>query len=172
MKKNNIKLYNVIFPIWLLWLIPSTWIVVLPVNFLIDVLVVVLTMRYLKVQDIKLNAKAVIFRVWIFGFIADFIGTAAMFMANVIDFDYETELGEWWYNNITNAVSYNPFESVYAVVWVTVCVIITAVFIYLFNYRFCLKKSNLDDMQRKKLARSLAVFTAPYLFYLPTAWFF
>lgn len=172
MKKNDIKLYNLIFPIWLLWLVPSTWIVVLPVNFLIDLLVAVLAMRYLKVQDIKLNVKAVIFRVWIFGFIADFIGTAAMFMANVIDFDYETELGKWWYNNITNAVIYNPFESVYSVLWVTVCVIITAAFIYLFNYRFCLEKSNLDDMQRKKLARSLAVFTAPYLFYLPTAWFF
>gem|GEM_PF-6038703 len=25
MKKNNIKLYNLIFPIWLLWLFPITW---------------------------------------------------------------------------------------------------------------------------------------------------
>ena len=33
MNKNSIKLYNVIFPIWLLWLIPITWLVVLPANF-------------------------------------------------------------------------------------------------------------------------------------------
>ena len=153
MKKNSIKLYNLIFPIWLLWLIPITWIVVLPANFLIDLLVVVLTMKCIKVQDIKMNAKAVIFRVWIFGFIADFIGTASMFMANIIDFNYETQLGKWWYNNISNAVSYNPFESIYSVLWVTVCVIITAFFIYLFNYKFCLKESNLDSEKKKKVAR-------------------
>ena len=122
MKKKSIKLYNVIFPIWLLWLIPMTWVIVLPANFLIDLLVVVLTMKYLKVQEIKMNAKSVILKVWIFGFIADFIGTAAMFMANVIDFNYQTSLGKWWYNNITNAVSYNPFESLYAILWVTGCV--------------------------------------------------
>lgn len=172
MKKNSIKLYNLIFPIWLLWLIPITWIVVLPANFLIDLLVVVLTMKYLKVQDIKENVKSVILKVWIFGFIADFIGTASMFMANVIDFNYETQLGKWWYNNISNAVSYNPFENIYSVLWVTVCVIITSIFIYLFNYKFCLKKSNLGNEQKKKIALSLAIFTAPYLFYIPTYWFF
>ena len=172
MKKKSIKLYNVIFPIWLLCLIPMTWVIVLPANFLIDLLVVVLTMKYLKVKEIKLNAKSVILKVWIFGFISDFIGTASMFIANVIDFNYETPLGKWWYNNITNAVSYNPFESIYAILWVTTCVIITSFFIYLFNYKFCLKKSTLDSEQKKKVALSLAIFTAPYLFYLPTAWFF
>lgn len=172
MRNNNIKLYNLIFPIWLLWLIPITWIVVLPANFLIDLIVVVLTMKYLKVSDIKIKAKSVIFKVWIFGFIADFIGTAAMFLANTINFNYETELGKWWYINISNAVSYNPFDSIYALLWVTVCMIITSFFIYLFNYKFCLKNSNLDSDQKRKIALSLAIFTAPYLFYIPTSWFF
>ncbi|MDU5080438.1 hypothetical protein [uncultured Tissierella sp.] len=172
MKKHSIKLYNIIFPIWFLWLIPITWIVVLPANFLIDLIVIVLTMKHLKIENIKQKAKTAIFRVWIFGFIADFIGTAAMFIPNVINFSYDTALGQWWYKNIISAVSYNPFQSIYSMLWVTVCVIITAFFIYLFNYKFCLKKSDLDDIQRKKLALSLAVFTAPYLFYLPTSWFF
>ena len=109
---------------------------------------------------------------WIFGFIADFIGTASMVMSNLIDFNYKTQLGKWWYTNIANAVCYNPFESVFSVLWVTVCVIITAFLIYLFNYKFCLNKLNLLDEQKKKIALSLAIFTAPYLFYLPTAWFY
>ena len=88
-----------------------------------------------------------------------------MFLANIIEFNYETQFGKWWYTNISSAVSYNPFESIYAVLWVSVCVIIAAFFIYLFNYKFCLKKSNLDNEQKKKLALSLAIFTAPYLFY-------
>ncbi len=171
-KKKNVTLYNLIFPIWLLWLLPTTWIVILPANFLVDLLVVVLTLKYLKVQGLKQKVKQVIFKVWIFGFLADFIGTAAMFMANAIDFDYNTKLGKWWYNNLSNPVSYNPFQGIYSFLWVTACIIITAFFIYLFNYKICLKKSNLEGIQKKKLALSLAVFTAPYLFYLPTKWFY
>lgn len=172
MKKNSIKLYNVIFPIWLLWLIPMTWIVVLPANFLIDLLVVVLTMKYLKIQDIKQKAKSVILAVWGYGFVADFIGTALMIISNFIDFDYKTELGKWWYKNIANAVSYNPLESIYAMLWVTVSLLITGVLIYFFNYKFSLKKLNVDTSQKKKIALSLAIFTAPYLFYIPTSWFY
>lgn len=171
MEKKYIKLNNLIFPIWLLWLMPLTWVVVLPANFLIDLLVVIITMKCMKVQDIRHKAKSVIIRVWLFGFVADFIGTAAMFLSNIIDFDYDTQLGKWWYKNITNAVSYNPFDSIYASLWVTVCVLLTAFFIYLFNYKFCLKKSELSDKDKKRLALSLAIVTAPYLFYLPTTWF-
>ncbi len=172
MKTNSTKLYNVIFPIWLLWLIPVTWLVVLPANFIIDFLVVLLTLKYLHIPDAKQHTKAVIFKVWVFGFIADFIGTACMFMANVIHFSYDTPIGQWWYQNITNAVSYNPFDSIYAVLWVTLCVLITALFIYCFNLKICLRKWTLPDTQKKKVALSMAIFTAPYLFYLPTAWFF
>lgn len=172
MDKKYVKLNNLIFPIWILWLIPVTWIIVLPANFLIDLLVIVLTMKCMKIQDIKHKAKTVILRVWVFGFVADFIGTAAMFLANIINFDYETQMGKWWYKNITNAVSYNPFESIYAFLWVTICVVLTAFFIFLFNFKFCLKKSDLSDIHRKKLALSLAIITAPYLFYLPTSLFF
>lgn len=172
MKRKNVKLYNIIFPIWLLWLIPTTWIVVLPANFIIDLLLVVLTLMYLKVESIKPIAKSIIFKVWIFGFLADFIGTFLMLLSNIIDFDYNTPIGEWWYNNITNAVSYNPFTSIYAILWVTVCVVITAILIYIFNYRLVLRKSGLEDSQKKKLALSLAIFTAPYTFFIPTAWFY
>ena len=172
MEKREVKLNNVIFPIWVLWLMPISWIVVLPANFLIDLLVVVLTMKCLKVNDIKKNSGKVIAKVWLFGFIADFIGTAVMVMASVIYFDSKTKLGEWWYENISNAVSYNPLSSIYSVLWVTAAVIITAFFIYLFNYKFCLNETDLVSAQKKKIALSLAVFTAPYLFYLPTSWFY
>ena len=164
---KHIKLYNLIFPIWILWIIPITWIIVLPANFVIDLLVVVITMKCLGINDIKQNAKAVIMRVWIMGFVADLIGTLAMFLS-----EFGPELDGWWSKNITYPVSYNPFENVYSFLWVTACVIITAFFIYLFNNKWCLKNAQLDNTQRKKIALSLAVFTAPYLFYLPTNLFF
>lgn len=165
--KKGVKLYNLLFPIWILWIIPITWIVVLPANFVIDLLVVVLTMKYLKIAEIKKKAQAVIFRVWIMGFVADFIGTIAMFLSGSVP-----ELDGTWFDNMASAVNYNPFEHIFAFVWVTICVIVTSFFIYLFNNKWCLKEAGLDDKQRKRVALSLAVFTAPYLFYLPTKWFF
>ena len=161
---KEIKLYNVMFPIWLLWLFPLTWIVILPGNFIIDLLVVVLTMKHLKVEDVKGRARAVIFKVWIMGFVADFIGCFGMFLFNLVEI-------EWATNDFIAALNYNPFDHAGALLWTTFCVVITAFIIYIFNYKWCLKKAELADLERKKVAVAMAVFTAPYMFYLPTEWF-
>ena len=168
--RKQAALYNVMFPIWMLWIFPAAWLIVLPVNFGIDLLVVVLTMKAMQVTESKRNAKAVILRVWLMGFVADFIGTALMFLVNIPEFS--GAFGEWWYDNLTNAVSFNPFSSVYAVLYATLCIAVSGVCIYWFNRKFCLKKADLDETQRHKLALSLAVFTAPYLFYFPSAWIY
>lgn len=169
--RRDCTLYNVIFPIWLLWLFPAAWLVVLPANLLIDLLVVVLTLRALHVQDVKLQTKSVLLRVWLMGFAADFIGTALMFLAGMLDFG-DAPFGKWWYDNVSSPIAFNPFASVYAFLWTTLCVAVTGLCIYWFNRKFCLKKAALEEWQKHKLALSLAIFTAPYLFYLPTRWFY
>lgn len=172
MKKEKIKLYNVIFPLWMLWLFPQTWFAILPANFLVDLLVVVLTMRYLGIPDVKSNAKKVILRTWLCGFAADFVGTLMMFAVNLADIPGNTPFGEWWYDELVGPLCSNPFESVWAFLWTAVCVLAAAGIIYLLNWKFCLKRADMEEIQKKKLALSLAVFTAPYLFYLPTKWFY
>ncbi len=159
------KLYNVMFPVWILWLFPVTWIVVLPANFIIDLFVIVLTMKYLKITDIKKKSKSVILRVWIMGFVADIIGSLIMFVGNMIDFG-----NDWIMDNIVIPLGTNPFDSIWAVLWVTLCTAFTSFLIYQFNKRWCLKKADLTEYDTKKIALSMAIFTAPYLFYLPTVW--
>ena len=68
---KNIILYNMIFPLWLLWIIPSTWIVILPANFLIDLAVLLITMHCLKISGRKEIVKRSILKIWGFGFISD-----------------------------------------------------------------------------------------------------
>lgn len=46
------------------------------------------------------------------------------------------------------------------------CVFIAGFFIYWFNYNKVLKKKDLPEWQKKKIALLLAVFIAPYLFFL------
>lgn len=171
--KKEVRLYNMIFPIWLLWLFPMTWIVVLPANFLLDSAVVLITMKCLRLTEIKQKTRSIIFKTWLLGFAADFIGTFFMFSANLIDdrLSTETAFGKWWYYNI-NAVTYSPFDNIYSISWAAICVVITAIFIYRLNYKLCFKKLEIEDALKKKLALSLAIFTAPYVFFLPTSWFY
>lgn len=37
--KKEVRLYNVLFPIWLLWMFPQVWRFLLPDNLLVDCLV-------------------------------------------------------------------------------------------------------------------------------------
>ena len=70
------KLYNIIFPTFMLFaILPHLWLISLVGNFIIDSIVIfILFAVFLKKQQFKLYKK-VIFPIWILGFIADAIGT-------------------------------------------------------------------------------------------------
>ena len=171
---KNTKLYNVIFPFWLLVSFPISWIflIVFPANFAIDFLVVLLSLKFLKVENFKEIAKKVIFKVWIMGFVADIIGSVLMFTVACMMETKNEAFNDWWYENVTNSVCYNPFENIFAFLIVTVFVAFVGFLIYEMNFRWCLKKADLTFEQKRRVALNLAFFTAPYLFYLPTMWFY
>ena len=50
-KSNGFKLYNLLFPFWMLMLLPQLWLIVLPGNFIIDSLVLLVSMFILKVEN-------------------------------------------------------------------------------------------------------------------------
>lgn len=167
--KRDTKLYNVMFPIWFLVLFPITWIAVIPANFLIDLLVLFLTMKLCKMQDIKQNLKSAILKTWLMGFVADLIGTAGMFLAAVGGDLLPDPYRVWFNNQIGLGVMMNPFSSIGSFLWTAFFTALSGFLIYLFNVKFCLKKTTLNLVQRKKLALFVAIFTAPYLFFLPTS---
>ena len=45
--KREVRLYNVIFPVWLMFLFPQIWLISLPGNLVIDVLVLAVTLKVL-----------------------------------------------------------------------------------------------------------------------------
>ena len=171
--KKEARLYNLFFPLWFVLLYsPLHWIWLLPANFIVDLLVIVITLRILHAEDRKLKAKKSIWKVWILGFIADIIGGALLFFSSLFIGEwvenYASEaLRTWWSNNLLNAM-YDPFMSFPAFVLVLLCVAVTSMLIYLFNMKLCLKKAITDKIERRKIALALAVFTAPYTFLIPT----
>ena len=173
--KENARLYNIIFPIWLLWVLPPMWLFILPANFVIDFLVLSLSMKRLGIAqaEVKAKTKTVILKTWVLGFVADIIGSVFMYVPTLLGdcFGYASDFGSWWQDALITPAMLSPFDSVFAVLWVLICILIAGVCIYFFNYKICFKSLELEPAIARKLALSMAIFTAPYLFLLPTTWF-
>ncbi|MGM9532050.1 hypothetical protein [Intestinibacter sp.] len=170
--KNDTKLYNMIMPIWLLIIFPVTWVVILPLNYLIDTLVLKLTIKKLNVQNKNEIYKMTILKTWIYGFLGDFIGAAIILAVSCGLYDIvnlETAFGA--VVGQMSMVMLNPFDNIFSFLIALIATIVAAYFIYLFNYKFALKKAfekgYIDESTKKKIAISMAVFTAPYVFFLP-----
>ena len=157
---KSITLYNVLFPIWFLILFPITWLVILPANFIIDSLVLIISMKLLKTIKIKETYKSTILKVWGIGFASDFAGAGILFLG--------AEGPRQW-REYLNSISWNPFDNWYAVLYVTFAVIISGILIYLLNLKLSFKNLDMEQRNKRILALALAVFTAPYIFLYPSA---
>ena len=166
--KKQVRLYNVIFPIWVLmfWPNPPVILITLFGNLAIDALVLYLALRALKVPDRGGVMKKAWWRVWRNGFLADIIGAAwlalGLFGAMALD-----AKGASWVYNFGIAMTLNPFRHPLALVWTAVGAAIAGVCIYFFDKRALKKCEDLDDHQRHTAALVMAIVTAPWLFFIP-----
>ena len=148
-KKNDIKLYNVLFPLWMLLLFPQLWWIVIPGNFIIDSLVLIISMYALKISDKKQWYKRHIFKIFGFGMLSDVIGSAYMILMTLV-FQLGV-MGDELYITLP-------------------ALIISAAFIFVFNYFVTFRKA--DRALRLKLSLILAIVTAPYTFLVPSSWLY
>jgi len=156
------RLYNVIFPVWLLFLVPAVWLIVLPANLIIDCVVVLLTLTALKHTQKKAVLKQVWWGVWLMGFGADFVG-ALFLLPSMFLLDFLPEPWDIW----LEPVMYNPFKSWLAIVITLLAVALSGVCIYFFDrwsMRSCVE---LTDRERHLLCLTLAIVTAPWTFFIP-----
>lgn len=170
LKMKHIKLYNVIFPVWLLLFFPPVILLTLAGNFIIDSLVIAAcyyAFKLAKAQGtFKQFYRSSIIKVWLFGFLADFIGAILLFVSSI--------LGDMWGipYEIYSAVSYDPFGHPVAAVIIIFAMLVSAFLIFLFNYRMIFNKLIEDGKTRLKIALTIAVVTMPWTFLLPTKWFY
>ena len=156
------RLYNVLFPIWLLWLFPQTWVFILPGNLIIDMLVLILALTVLRCPMKKAVLHRAWWRVWLNGFLADTAGVFWM-MAGMFS---TVSGGGWWEENITPIMG-SPFRTLLALSWTLIGVAVAGVCIYLLDRRTLGRCPELNARQAHAAALALAVITAPWLFLLP-----
>ena len=158
--KKEIRLYNMIFPLWLLIWIPSyLWFFLIPVNYLIDSLVLCLSLK--DHEDRKRFCLKHSWKICIAGFVSDFIGSAFLFAVDLL-------LGDNY--ELANAICYSPFRRLDGFAIVVSAIFLSGICIYLLD-RWILSKTELDKAAVHKSAMMMALFTAPYLFLLPMEWF-
>lgn len=144
--KKDVKLYNVLFPLWMLLMFPQMWLIVLPGNFLIDSLVLLICMMLFKIVEKKDFYKKSILKIFGIGLLSDAVGAICLFI---------TVITEVW--NFEN-------ELYFAIGGI----IISAVLIFVLNYYITFKEC--DKKTRMKLSLVFSIVTAPYTFLVPTTW--
>ena len=141
------KLYNVFFPIWLIFLIPTIWLIAIPLVFIIDSIILFISMKVLKIEDKKNFYLKHIFFIFLFGFLSDMLGALMLLTITVI------------------SSSISGLEP-----WLALTgVLVASFFIFFFNYTFTFKK--IEEEQRRKLALIFTLFSAPIAFLSPTSIF-
>ncbi|WP_300408754.1 hypothetical protein [Lagierella sp.] len=169
--KKEIKLRNVIFPIWMLWVLPITWLAIIPINAIIDGLVLLFTTAHLSIGDKKNLILRILPKTVLVGFISDIIASIPLVLLSVIwSPDTSTKIGKWWLENIS-PIQINPLDNIFSFLIVLACVILGGFLIYFLNRKFVYKNIELTECEKFVLARNMAIFTAPYLFLIPLNWF-
>lgn len=146
--KKDIKLYNALFPLWMLLLFPVTWLVVLPGNFIIDSLVLLISMYVFKICEKKEFYKKSILKVFLIGIFSDVIGSLYMLINVFLEVG---NMADEWYITVPG-------------------IIISAVLIFVLNYHITFR--NTDKRTRLLLSLIFAIVTAPYTFLVPSRWLY
>ena len=152
--KKETRLYNVLFPVWMFFLFPTAaWLLILPGNFLVDTLVLVLWMRYQKIDGKLQIYKRKILPVWFLGFASDFVG-AGLTLGIFLLFD---------------AVAPNVALHLFPATTLTALpgVVLAGVLIYFLNRRFVFRNTDLSKEQIHSVCLALALWTAPYTMLIP-----
>ncbi|WP_317380349.1 hypothetical protein [uncultured Intestinimonas sp.] len=163
--KRPVKLYNVLFPIWVLYFFPQVWIITLPGNLLIDCAVLLLTLTALRHAGKKAVLRQLWWKFWLLGFLADFIGAAAL-VGLWVPLSFLDEGGGVW-SDITRAFFTTPFRSLPALLFTLAGVALAGICIYFFDRRAMRGCVLLTNREKGRIALTMAVFTAPWTFLIP-----
>lgn len=168
MKKREVRLYNMIIPVWLLWMFLPLFPWVLPVtllgNLLIDTAVLFCALLFLKCKDKGRLLKRLWWRVWLRGFAADAIGVAWLLLALIL---YEAGGRDAFWIPWLVPVMYNPFAHPAAFLWTLAAVVLSGVCIYRFDRKAFQETPGLTPREAHIVALSLAIVTAPWTFFIP-----
>ena len=181
MKKKDTKLYNMIFPPYLLVALGAVpWLSALVIfgNLAIDsIVLLIITLILFKRMNWKFFLKRV-FVVWIIGFLGDIAGIIFLLIGSHIGYPYivsHSESDDIMYkmmdgmNNVTN----HPGDlNIYSYILLWLGILVAAAGIFFFDYYFVFRREWIPKKKSIIAALTIAVLTAPYTFLIPNSFFY
>ena len=150
------KVFNMGFHPTFLYIFPNAWIYSLPFNFIVDSIVLLIGFKIFGKEKVWHNWKKSILLSWIFGYVSDL---AAAFLLLLFEFIAGAAFH--------TSVMANPFRGPGQFLCTLLAILVAGVLIYVFNAKIALRKTELDDKAKKKVALLMAIVTMPYLFFMP-----
>ena len=167
MRRSEIRLYNMIIPVWLLWMFLPLFPWVLPVtllgNLLIDTAVLFCTLLALGRRDKRRVMKRMWWRIWLRGFAGDAAGVGWLLLGA---FSAVWIPDSGWAEAV-NHVMYDPLGHPAAFLWTLVGVVLSGVCIYAMDRVTLEWEGDLTDREARTAALTLAIVTAPWTFFIP-----
>ena len=168
MKSDN-KVYNILLPIWLLIFFPSwLWLLLIPANYLIDR--IVLRWSLGDMPEKGLFCRNHNWKICFAGFVSDFAGAILLFALNQLMFGMNDDVNSF-INKAADGLMFNPFSNILSLIIVIAAIVLSAVCIYKLD-KSILSKAGLDIEQAKKSGIRLAIITSPYVYLIPSEWFY
>ena len=159
MRKRSTLTYNILLPIWLLvWFPTWLWLILIPANYLIDRIVLHLSLG--DMEDRGVFCRHNTWRICVAGFLSDFVGSVLLIAAMVLieSFPGAHDLGY--------ALTLNPFAHIGALAITIVAIAVAGLLIFKLD-SWLLGNAGLDPERARTAALRLAILTAPYLFLFP-----
>ena len=104
------------------------------------------------------------------GFLGDFVGAIALFFVSQLLSGFGGD-GTSFLEKVGDGIMFDPFTNILSVLIVIGAIALSAVCIYKLDKKL-LGKTELNQEQIKRAAIRLAIFTAPYVYLIPTRLFY
>lgn len=170
MKKPVVLYSTLLVPIWLMILWPGTWLVVLPVSFAVNTVLLLLAGKIMKITPLSgFYAKHVV-QAWMVSFLSYIVGGLLLFNLTHMEtplLDYLT-----WLESIGTIGLISPYTAPVSVVFILICLVISILLNFFLNRYGTFKKLESTKQRKNLLSLAFALITAPYLMAAPAGWFF
>ncbi len=165
-RAKPVRLYNVLFPIFILVSVPSPlWLILIPLNYLWDNFILSKSLKDLPALELFCSRNS--WKICLAGFLSDIAGGAFLFLVMI----FADKLSPDFSDRIGYGLSMDPFYNTESFLTTLAAVALSALLIYVTD-RAILKRAGLDSSSASRAARNLAFLTAPWLFFIPSKWIY
>jgi len=156
-------------PLWAFWVMLICWIAIIPATAILCSIVMYISMLYLKMKDCFKILRKTIIQITCFSFLCDLIVVVFLLLLETGEDFIDLDLDSYhWYKNVfLRALERNPFSNVFALAVLCSIILLLRILNYQLNKRITFLNIDIEEEKKKKLALAIAIFTAPYIFFIP-----